>query len=106
MNNIGDETPKHRKKKESSVSKSKEKSKHKHEFKEYLLITMDDDKPHKASCCKICGKISGVKFCEGEKTEHGTYRMLHSEEIYEKYKNLEKVYILYIFQKYIPINRG
>lgn len=32
----------------------------------------DDGKPYKATYCKICRKIGDIKFCETEKTDHGT----------------------------------
>lgn len=51
-----DEIPKHIKKKRSSVSKSKDKAKHKHEYEDCLLIE-NNKNPHKATYCKICGKI-------------------------------------------------
>ena len=98
-----EEIPKHVKRKRSSVSKSKEKSKHKHEYVDCLLIE-DDRKPHKASYCKICGKIGDVKFFESEKTDHGTYRVLNAEEVFEKYKDLPQMHIKDIFQKYILID--
>ena len=96
------EVPKHLKKKKSSVSKSKEKSKHKHEYVDCLLIE-DDILPHKAVYCKICGKVGDIKFCETEKTDHGTYRMLNKEEIFEKYKELLQIHVKDIFEKYIPV---
>ena len=94
------EVPKHIKKKKSSVSKSKEKSKHKHEYMNCLLID-EDNRPHKAAYCKLCGKVSNIKFCDTEKTDRGTYRMLKSEDVFEKYKNLPRIYIKDIFQKYV-----
>lgn len=97
------EIPKHLKKRKSSISKSKEKSKHKHEYVDCLLIE-DNKKPYKAMYCKICGKVYNVKFSETEKTDHGTYRMLNSEEIFEKYRNLPQKYVQDIFQKYVSVN--
>lgn len=97
------EIPKYIKKKKSSVSKSKEKSKHKHEYVDCLLIE-DDRKPYKATYCKVCGKVGDVKFFESGKTDHGTYRMLNEEEVFERYKNLPVIQVKDIFQKYIPIN--
>jgi len=98
-----DEIPKYIKKKKSSVSKSKEKSKHKHEYMECLLIDKDN-RPHKAAYCKFCGKVGDIKFCEVEKTDRGTYRMLNSEEVFEKYKELPQIHVKDIFQKYVPID--
>ena len=98
--NFDNEVPKHIKKKKSSVSKSREKSKHRHEYIDCLLIE-NDGKPHKAMYCKICGKIADVKFCETEKRVHGTYWVLTTEEVFEKYKNLSQLHVKDIFQKYI-----
>lgn len=97
------EVPKHIKKKKSSVSKSKEKSRHKHEYVDCLLIEADN-RPHKSAYCKFCGKVGDVKFCETEKTDHGTYRMLNVQEVFEKYRDLPKIYVKNIFQKYVPID--
>lgn len=97
------EVPKYIKKKKSSVSKSKEKSKHKHEYIDCLLVE-DNGEPHKATYCKICGKIGDVKFCETKKTDHGTYQMLNAEEVFEKYKDLLQISVKDIFQKYAPID--
>lgn len=96
------EIPKHIKKKKSSVSKSKEKSKHRHEYIDCLLIE-DDGKPHKATYCRICGKVGDIKFFETEKTNHGTYRMLNAEEVFEKYNDLHQIHINDIFQKYVSV---
>ena len=103
MQNFDEEIPKHIKKKESSTSKSKAKSKHKHEYVDCLLVVKEY--PHKAAYCKICGKINDMKFFETEKTEYGTYRMLDTDEIYEKYKDLEKIDVDSIWQKYVPISK-
>lgn len=97
------EVLKHIKKKQSSVSKSKEKSKHKHEYIDCLLIG-DDGKPHKATYCKICGKIRDIKFYETLKTDHGAYRMLNAQEVFEKYKDILQISVKDIFQKYVPID--
>ena len=99
---IDNEIPKHRKKKQSSTSKSGTKSKHKHEYKEVLLI--HNNKPHWATVCKFCGKINDLHFFETEKCEFG-YRSLDSDEVFEKYNNLEKIVIDDIWQKYVPIGR-
>ena len=100
---IENEIPKHRKKKPSSTSKSKEKSKHKHEYAECLLI--ENGNPHWATYCKICGKIGDLHLSETEKYEGGMWRMLDYDEVYEKYKDLEKIGIENIFQRYIPISQ-
>ena len=85
---IDNEIPKHRKKKQSSTSKSSTKSKHKHEYKEVLLI--QNNRPHWATVCKICGKINDLHFFE--------------DEVFEKYKDLENIVIEDIWQKYVPID--
>lgn len=60
-------------------------------------------KPCPGTYCKLCGKIGHVKaFCT-EKIE-GVYHSLSDEEIYKKYKHLNKVYIDDIFQKYAPLS--
>lgn len=97
------EVPKHIKKKKSSVSKSKMKSKHRHIYEDCLLLE-DNIRPHKSTYCKICGKVGEVKFFETEKTDYGAYRMLNSEEVFEKYKSLPQIHVKDIFQKYISIN--
>lgn len=99
---VDNEIPKHRKKKQSSTSKSGTKSKHKHEYKEVLLI--HNDRPHWATVCKICGKIDDLHFFECEKTEEGLYRQLDYDEVFEKFKDLEKYYIEDIWQKYVPVS--
>lgn len=97
------EIPKYIKKKNSSLSKSKVKSKHKHKYVECLLIE-DDRKPCKAAYCKICGKVGDIEFCDAEKTDHGTYRILSDEEVFKKYMDLPQIHVKDIFQKYIPID--
>ena len=100
---IDNDIPKHRKKKQSSTSKSSTKSKHKHEYKEFLLI--HNDKPHLATVCKMCGKINDLCFFESERCEDGMQRMLDDDEVFEKYKDLEKIEIESVFQKYVPISQ-
>ena len=99
---IDNEIPKYRKKKQSSTSKSGTKSKHKHEYKEVLLI--HNDRPHRATVCKICGKIGDLHFFETERCEFG-YRSLDYDEVYEKYKHLENIIIDDIWQKYVPVSQ-
>ena len=100
---IDNEIPKHRKKKQSSTSKSSTKSKHKHEYKEVLLV--HNDRPHRATVCKICGKIGDLNFFEAEKREDGLYRQLDYDEVFEKYKDLENIVIEDIWKKYVPISQ-
>ena len=100
---IENEIPKHRKKKQSSTSKSSTKSKHKHEYKEVLLI--HNGRPHWATVCRICGKINDLHFFETERTDDGYHRSLDSDEVFKKFKDLEKYYIEDIWQKYVPVSQ-
>lgn len=96
---------KYKKKKSSSVSKSRNKSKHKHEYVDCLFIE-DGKKPHKGEYCKICGKIGNMFFWDTEIDETTGYRrVLTSEETFEKYKDLERIYIDDVWQKYAPISK-
>lgn len=96
---------KYKKRKESNVSKSKRKSNHKHEYKDCLLIDKDN-RSHKGKYCKICGKINDLIFFETKKLEYSKYLTLTltNEEVYEKYKNLEKFYVDSIWDKYVVLN--
>ena len=102
MKTLDNEVHKHIKKKESSVSKSKEKSDHKHEYVDCLFIK--DDYPQKGTYCKICGKIGDISFFELEEFESGFFRILDAGEVFKKYKDLEKIYIEGVFQKYVVLN--
>ena len=102
MKNIDNEVPKHIKKKESSVSKSKAKSKHKQEYIDCLLIE-ENGYPRKGTYCKICGKIGKFNFFEIV-PENGYWIVLDSDEVLEKYKDLEKVYVNDIWQKYVALD--
>lgn len=104
MNYYDDEIPKYIKKKESSVSKSKVKSKHKHEYIDCLFVK-DNGHPYKATYCKICGKIGERNFMEVERTEDGYFRILDTDEVFEKYKGLEKIYIDDIWNEYVVLNK-
>lgn len=60
-------------------------------------------KPYPGTYCKLCGKIGHVNaFCTEKVGD--VYCSLSDEEIYEKYKHLNKVYIDDIFQKYVPLS--
>lgn len=100
---FNNEVPKHIKRKKLSISKSKMKSKHKHIYEDCLLLE-GNRRPHKSTYCKICGKVGEVKFFETEKADYGAYRMLNSEEVFEKYRSLPQIHVKDIFQKYISIN--
>lgn len=104
MNDYGNDVPKYIKKKESSVSKSKKKSKHKHEYVDCLFVK-DNGHPYKATYCKICGKIGERNFMEVEQTEDGYFRILDTDEVFEKYKGLEKIYIDDIWNEYVVLNK-
>lgn len=99
IDNYNDEIPKYRKKR-PSVSSAGKKSKHKHLYKECLLIA--ENSPHKAKYCIVCGKIGNIEFLESEKV-NGGYRILTDDEIYDKYKNIERFEIESIFQKNVVI---
>ena len=105
MKSLENDIPKYIKKKESSVSKSKVKSKHKHEYVDCLLIT-GNNRPYKGTYCKICGKIGKIRFFESERNEDGYLRLLDHDEIFEKYKDLEKIYIEDIWQKYVVLKEN
>ena len=100
---IDNEIPKYKKKKKSSISKSSTKSKHKHEYVECLLI--EKGRPYRAIVCKFCGKIYDIYFFESGQCEDGMQRMLDDDEVFEKYKDLEKIEIESVFQKYVPISQ-
>lgn len=104
MNDYSNDVPKYIKKKESSVSKSKVKSKHNHEYVNCLLVK-DNDRPYKATYCKICGKIGNINFFETERTENGYFRILDTDEVFEKYKDLERFYIDDIWNDYVVLNK-
>lgn len=101
MNNY-DEIPKYKKKKPQK-SKSANKSNHKHQYEDCMLVD-EENHPHKAQYCKICGKINNVKVFETEEKNGGFYRMLTSYEVFQKYKNLEQFQIKDIWDKYVSIS--
>lgn len=106
MSDLENDTPKYRKKKDSSTSKSKVKSKHKHEYVDCLIITKERKCPHKSTYCKICGKIGDIHFFETEPIGNGLYRQLDVDEVYEKYNDLENIFVDDILQKYVPVSKG
>ena len=96
---MDEEIPKYKKKKQSSVSKSERKSDHKHEYADCLLI--DNENRHtKAQYCTICGKINDMQFFETVRVEQG-YRMLDSDEVYQKYKDLPQFMVNSVWDKYV-----
>lgn len=94
-----DDVGKYKKKRNSNVSKSRAKASHKHNKKECLLI--NKERPYYASYCSICGKIHNWSV-PTVKDDIG-YRMLESEEIFEKYKGLTQFYVDDLWNKYISI---
>ena len=100
VNLDSDEKARYRKKKPSNLSKAKAKSDHKHVNKACLLIC-DSTYVYYANYCIICGKI--INWEIPMEKESGYYRELSSEEIFEKYRDLERKEITDIFDKYIPI---
>lgn len=104
---LEEKNTKYRKKKDSSTSKSSSKSDHKHDYsKECLLIVEGNVHPKHAVYCSICGKIKNTIFFETEKEEGGLYRVLDSDEVYEKYKDLDHIFVKDVWQQYIPINKA
>ena len=97
---LGNDIPKHKKKKASSVSDTKSKSNHKHQYDECLLVAQG--KPRRAKYCTLCGKIGNVNFFDFAKTECGFHRQLRDEEIFRKYHRLEIIEVQDFYQKYIP----
>ena len=64
------------------------------------------DYPHRAEYCKYCGKIYDIKFSEKERTDDNLFRILDSDEVLEKYKDLKRFEINDLFQKYVPMVNG
>ena len=99
-----DDIPQYKKKKNSNKSKSKEKSKHKHEYEDCLLIV--NMNPHRAKYCKICGRISNVKFYETRFDEDsGVSIVMDKDEIFEKYAGLPKIDVDTIWDKYVSLDK-
>lgn len=96
INEIG----KYRKRKSSNKSKSKLKSKHKHIYKEVLYLTEKYNRVYKGSYCTICGKINNIEVI-GLRKKDGCIRFLTREEVIELYKDLEKIEIKDITQRFI-----
>ena len=49
--------------------------------------------------------ISDLHLFETERTEQGCYRSLDSDEVFEKYNDLENIIVEDIWQKYVPISQ-
>ena len=101
QNNI-DDAPKYMKRRASNKSDAREKSKHRHIYTDCLLV--EDGHPHKATYCKLCGKIQDVKMFETKKSpESSCSVVMKDDEIFDKYKELEKFQVKTIFAKYISL---
>lgn len=98
-----EEIPKYRKKK-SSKSKSESKANHKHQYMDCLLVD-DNNRPHKAEYCEICGKINNVQFFEMVESDNASARLMTADEIFRKYKNLEQFRVKDVRDKYVPISQ-
>ena len=96
------EIPKYRKKKPSK-SKSASKSDHKHQYDDCLLID-EENRPHKAEYCIICGKINNVKAFETDRLDGGRFRMLTYDEVFQKYKGLKQFQVKDMWDKYVSIS--
>ena len=95
------EIPKYRKKKPSK-SKSASKSDHKHQYDDCLLVD-EENRPHKAEYCIICGKINNVKTFETKRLDGGHFRMLTYDEVFQKYKGLKQFQVKDMWDKYVSI---
>jgi len=97
--NINDinEVGKYTKKKDSNVSKASAKANHKHDYKEVLLIEAKSGRPKLGTVCSICGKI--YNWVSPASHEGSFYRMLSDEEIFEQYKDYERIPVNSFFQK-------
>lgn len=98
-----EEIPKYRKKKPSK-SKSENKSDHKHQYKDCLLVN-DNNRPHKAEYCEICGKINNIQFFETVQSDNASVRLMTANEVFQKYKNLEQFRVKDVRDKYVPISK-
>ena len=96
------EIPKYRKKKPSK-SKSSRKANHKHQYEDCLLVD-EENRPHKAQYCTICGKINNVNVFETMREDGGFYRMLTCDEVFQKYKGLKQFKVKDMWDKYVSIS--
>lgn len=102
MDNI-DEIGKYKKHTKSNVSKAKSKSKHKHTYDKGIVIINDKyNSVYKVKYCTECGKIYDLAS-ETVVTDEGYCRMLHMDELLEKYKDLPHFTIPSIMAKFVSI---
>lgn len=98
-----DEIGKYKKYTKSNVSKAKSKSKHKHTYSNGIVIINDKyDSVYKVKYCTECGKIYDLTS-ETVVTDKGYRRMLHNDELLEKYKDLPRFTIPNIMVKFVNI---
>lgn len=99
-----DEIGKYKKHTKSNVSKAKSKSKHKHILmvRELLLANDKYNSVYKVKYCTECGKIYDLAS-ETVVTDEGYCRMLHRDELLEKYKDLPHFTIPSIMAKFVSI---
>ena len=84
-------------------SRSVSKSDHKHQYDDCLLVD-EENRPHKAEYCIICGKINNVKVFETERIDGGRFRMLTCDEVFQKYKGLKQFQVKDMWDKYVSIS--
>lgn len=98
-----DEIGKYKKHTKSNVSKAKSKSKHKHTYGKGIVIINDKyNSVYKVKYCTECGKIYDLAS-ETVVTDEGYCRMLHRDELLEKYKDLPHFIIPSIMAKFVSI---
>lgn len=98
-----DEIGKYKKYTKSNVSKAKSKSKHKHTYSNGIVIINDKyDSVYKVKYCTECGRIYDLSS-ETVVTDKGYCRMLHNDELLEKYKDLPRFTIPNIMVKFVSI---
>ena len=85
---IQNDIPKYKKKKASSLSKSRVKTKHKHEYVDCLLV--EKEEPYKAAYCRVCGKVGKYDLFANHISVNGVMKVLNREEVFERYKDLER----------------
>ena len=98
-----DEIGKYKKHTKSNVSKAKSKFKHKHTYGKGIVIINDKyNSVYKVKYCTECGKIYDLAS-ETVVTDEGYCRMLHRDELLEKYKDLPHFTIPSIMAKFVSI---
>ena len=98
-----DEIGKYKKYTKSNVSKAKSKSKHKHTYSNGIVIINDKyNSVYKVKYCTECGKIYDLTS-ETVVTDKEYRRMLHNDELLEKYKDLPRFTIPNIMAKFVSI---